>query len=71
MPKKIKDGVYVINLDENADVSTYWIALFRKRSEIVYFDSFGVEYVPEKIKEFVGNKNIISNIFFEYKRTIQ
>ena len=61
----------MINLDENADVSTYWIALFRKRSEIVYFDSFGVEYVPEKIKEFVGNKNIISNIFFEYKRTIQ
>ena len=61
----------MINLDENADVSTHWIALFRKRSEIVYFDSFGVEHVPEKIKEFVGNKNIISNIFFEYKQTIQ
>ena len=32
-------------------------------SEIVYFDSFGVEHVPEEIKEFVGNKNIIANIF--------
>ena len=29
----------------------------------VYFDSYGVEHVPEKIKKFVGNKNIIANIF--------
>ena len=28
LPKKIKDGAYVINLDENADVGTHWIALF-------------------------------------------
>ena len=40
-----------------------WIALFCNRSEIVYLDSFGVEHVPEEIKEFVGNKNIIANIF--------
>ena len=32
-------------------------------SEIVYFDSFGVEHVPEEIKEFIGNKNIKANIF--------
>ena len=53
----------VINLDEYANIGTHWIALFCKRSEIVYFDSFGVEHVPEEIKEFVGNKNIIANIF--------
>ena len=63
LPKKIKDGTYVINLDEYADVGTHWIALFCNRNEIVYFDSFGVEHVPEEIKEFVGNKNIIANIF--------
>ena len=39
------------------------IALFCSTNEIVYFDSFGVEYVPEEIKEFIGNKNIIDNIF--------
>ena len=61
--KTIKDGAYVINLDEYADVGTHWIALFCNRNEIVYFDSFGVEHVPEEIKEFVGNKNIIANIF--------
>ena len=63
LPKKIKDGAYVINLDEYADVGTHWIALFCNRNEIVYFDSFGVEHVPEEIKEFVGNKNIKANIF--------
>ena len=63
LPKKIKDGAYVINLGEYADVGTHWIGLFCNRSEIVYFDNFGFEHVPEEIKKFVGNKNIIANIF--------
>ena len=28
------------------------------QNEIVYFDSFGVEHIPEEIEEFSGNKNI-------------
>ena len=63
LAKTIKDGAYVINLDENADVGTHWIALFCNRNEIVYFGSFGVEHVPEEIKKFVSNKNIKANIF--------
>ena len=63
LPKKIKNEAYVINLEEYADVSTHWVALFCNRNEIVYFDSFGVEHVPEEIKEFIGNKNITANIF--------
>ena len=63
LPLKIKDGAYIINLDEYADVGTHWIDLFCNRSEIVYFDSFGVKHVPEEIKEFVRNKNTKANIF--------
>ena len=63
LPKKIKNEAYVINLDEYADVGTHWIALFCNRNEIFYFNSFGVEHVPEEIKEFIGNKNIKGNIF--------
>ena len=63
LPKKIKDGAYVINLDEYADVGTHWIALFCNRNEIVYFDSFHVEHAPKEIKKFVGNKDIKENIF--------
>ena len=63
LPKKKKDEAYIINLDEYADVSTHWIALFCNKNEIVYFESFGVEHVPEEIKEFIANKNIKAKIF--------
>ena len=63
VPIKIKDEAYIINLDEYADVGKHWIALFCKKNEIVYFDSLGVEYIPEEIKEFIGNKDIKANIF--------
>ena len=36
---------------------------FVKKNKIVYFDSFGVEHIPEKIKKFIGNKNIKANIY--------
>ena len=39
------------------------LLLFCNRSAIDYFDSFGVGYVPEEIKDFIGSKNIIANIF--------
>ena len=57
LPNKVKDGAFVISLDEYADVDAHWIALFCNRNENVYFDSFGVEHVSEEIKESVGNKN--------------
>ena len=68
--KEIKDGTYLINLDEYKVVGTHWIALFCSRSENVYFDSFGVEHVHEEIKEFIRNKNI-KLTFFQYKQTIR
>ena len=60
---KIKDKAYVITLDEYADVGTPWIALFCNRNEIVYFDSFGIEHVPDGVEKFIGHKNIYANIF--------
>ena len=65
LPKEIKDEEYVINIDEYAEVGTHWIALFLAEVKLFlfFFDSFGVEHVPEKIKESIWNKNIIANIF--------
>ena len=58
LPKKITDGKYVINLDdEYTDTGTHWIALFCRKNEIIYFDSFRVEHIPEEIKKFAKNKN--------------
>ena len=50
LPKKIKDGAYVINLDEYADVGIDGIALYALNIEINFFDSFGVEHVSKEIK---------------------
>ena len=30
---------------------------------VTYFDSTGVEHIPKEIKNFTGNKNIITNIY--------
>ena len=47
LPNKIKDGPYVINLDEYADVGTHWIASFCKNNDTIYFDSCKVKHVPK------------------------
>ena len=51
---KIKDGAYVINLDEDSDIGTHWIALYVKNNNISYFNSFGVEHIPKEIIELIG-----------------
>ena len=69
LPNKIKDGAYIINLDEYSDIGTYWIALY-VNNNVTYFDSFGVEHIPKEIIKFIDHpsssaslsKNVIVNI---------
>ena len=63
LPKIIKKGAYVINLDEYANIGTHWIGVFVKPKYTVYFDNFGVKLIPTEIKKFIGNKDIKANIF--------
>ena len=53
---KIKDGVYVINLDEYKSIQTHWIVLYVNDNNVIYFDSFGVEKIPKEIKKIIGKK---------------
>ena len=62
LPDKIKDGAYVVNLDEYFDIGTHWIVLYVNNKTVTYFDSFGIEHIPIEIKNFTNNKNIIANI---------
>ena len=48
---KIKDGVHAINPDEFKSVGTHWIALYVNGSNIIYFDSVGVEIIRKEIKK--------------------
>ena len=60
---KIKDGEFIKNLDEYESIGIHWIVLYVNNNNVNYFDSFGVEHIPKEIKKFIGNKNIITNIY--------
>ena len=47
---KIKDGTYLINLDEHESIGTYWIALYVNAKNVTYFNSFGVNIFQKKLK---------------------
>ena len=79
LPKTIKKGAYVINLDEYENTGTHWVSLFVKPKyttesssleRTIYFDSFGVEHIPKETNKFIGNSDIKSHIYI-YKHTIQ
>ena len=74
LPNSIRNGAYVINLDEYHDIGTHWVALYVNNKTIIYFDSFGVEHIPKETIKFIGNneqsssakarnKKIITNIY--------
>ena len=68
---KIRDGAYIINLEEYSDIGTHCVALYVskasskdvKNNYVTYFDSFGVEHIPKEIKTLFSNKNIKTIIF--------
>ena len=53
--KKAKDGTYVINLDEYADVSTHWIALFCNRNETVFSIFLVLNMFLKRLKKQASN----------------
>ena len=59
---KLKKGAYVINLDHSKNTGTHCVVIFCQKDEVIYFDSFGVEYIPKEIMEKIGNKNIKTSI---------
>ena len=63
VPMKIKDGSYVINLDEYSDIGTHWVTLYVHNNNVTCFKTFGVEHIPNEFKAFIKNKNITTNIF--------
>ena len=60
---KIKDGAYIINLDEHSNIGTHWVALHMTNNNVTYFDAVEAEHIPKEIKAFIKNKNIKTNIF--------
>ena len=50
------------------NTGTHWVVIVIKEDEVIYFDSFGVEYILKEKMEKIehssfGNKNIKTSIF--------
>ena len=37
------------NLDDKKSKGTHWVPLFSDRNTTVYFDSLGIEYIPQEV----------------------
>ena len=57
---KIKDGAYIINIDEYASQQTlsYWTALYLNGNDKTYFENFGIKYILNGTRKFIDSKNI-------------
>ena len=62
-----KDEVYVINLDDKNSKGTQWFSLFLNRNRAVYFDSFGIKYIPPEVLKKIKDKSITHNIRTTYE----
>ena len=51
------------------ETGTDWIALFVKNNEAIYFDSFGIEHIPNEINKLLAIK-ILKVIYLDYKYMI-
>ena len=52
---RIKDGAYVINLDDRQSKGTYWVSLF--------ITSFETEGISQEVLSKIKDKSVTHNIF--------
>ena len=59
----IKDGANVINLSNKKSKRTHLVFLYIDRNTAVYFDSFGIEFIPQEVLNKIRDKSITHNMF--------
>ena len=68
LPYKIKDGAYVINLDEYADIGTHGIALYANDNTKTYFDSLESNTFQKKPNSSLKDLCTITRNIFRIQR---
>ena len=66
MSKNIKDGTYVINLDEYAEVGTHWIAFFVTEVKLFISIVLVLNMFLKKSKNLLGTKVLLHWIHLFY-----
>ena len=63
---RLKDGAYVINLNDNKSKGTNWVSLFIDRNTVIYFNSLELNiFLKKNFKK--SKKNQLLTIYLEYK----
>ena len=60
---RIKDGAYVINLNDKKSKGAHWISLLIDKDTAAYFDSFGIGYITKEVLNKIRDKSITHSIF--------
>ena len=68
--KTIKNGAYVTNLDEFADVGTHWIAFYAKIMKLFTLIALVLTMFLKKLKDLLDIK-ISKQTYSEYKHITQ
>ena len=58
----IKDGAYVIILNDKQSKGTHWVSLFIDRNTAVYFSSVGVGYIMQEVLRKIKDRPTTHNI---------
>ena len=53
----------MINLSDKYSKATHWVSLLIDKNLTLYFDSFGIEHIPQEILNKIKDKSITHNIF--------
>ena len=61
--RRVKDGAYIINLDDKLSRGAHRVSLFIDRNTAAPFDSFGIKYIPQEVLSKIKDKSITRNIF--------
>ena len=61
--QEIKDGAYVINIDDKNSKGIHWVSLFIDKKTAVYFDSFRMESILLEVLNKIRDTSITYSLF--------
>ena len=53
----------IVNLANSNDKGSHWIGMKYVDKKLFYFDSYGIQYIPDIVKNQYSNDKIITNIY--------
>ena len=63
LPNIPKDGAYIVNIYNYEATGTHKVLFYVNGNTATYFNRFKAEHIPEEMKAFIDNKNIVANIY--------